>query len=139
MDTIVLVQLVAAAWMTAVIWITQRITYPGFTDWSRDEFARCHADYVRRIGPIVMPAMMLELLAAAAWLFTSTGGARYAAIAGMVLVAVLWISTFALQVPCHNRLSSGFDAATHARLVATNWIRTVAWTLRLGLLIYVIT
>jgi hypothetical protein len=35
-----------------------------------------------------------------------------------------------LQVPLHQKLSSGFDAAVHRRLVATNWWRTVGWTLR---------
>jgi hypothetical protein len=53
---------------------------------------------------------------------------------GLALLAVIWLSTALVQVPCHKRLSQGFDAATHRRLVGTNWIRTVAWSLR-GLLV----
>jgi hypothetical protein len=30
----------------------------------------------------------------------------------------------------HNALANGFDAQAHARLVDTNWIRTLAWTAR---------
>jgi hypothetical protein len=50
-----------------------------------------------------------------------------------VLLAGIWASTFLLQVPCHLRLSAGWDAATHRFLVDSNWIRTIAWTLRLVL------
>ena len=52
------------------------------------------------------------------------------AIAGISLVAVIWLSTAFIQVPCHNRLVDGFDEEAHSRLVGSNWIRTVAWTIR---------
>jgi hypothetical protein len=52
------------------------------------------------------------------------------------LVGVVWASTFLVQVPMHERLSSGRGASAHTRLLMTNWIRTVAWTLRGGLVIY---
>jgi hypothetical protein len=52
---------------------------------------------------------------------------------GLALVAAIWLSTAAIQVPCHAKLAAGFDAEVHARLVSSNWIRTVAWTAR-GLL-----
>jgi hypothetical protein len=41
------------------------------------------------------------------------------------------MSTARLQVPCHRKLARGFDADVARRLVATNWIRTVCWSLRL--------
>jgi hypothetical protein len=47
-------------------------------------------------------------------------------------LAGVWASTFLLQVPCHDRLSRGWDEGVHARLVQTNWIRTVLWTARLA-------
>jgi hypothetical protein len=43
---------------------------------------------------------------------------------------VVWLSTFARQVPQHARLSSGFEAAAHQRLVRGNGIRTAAWSFR---------
>ena len=54
--------------------------------------------------------------------------------AGVLLVFLLWGSTFFWQVPAHQRLSESFDPATHRRLVQSNWLRTVGWTGR-GLLI----
>jgi hypothetical protein len=41
----------------------------------------------------------------------------------------------ALQVPAHGVLAEGFDADAHRRLVASNWIRTIAWTARSLLLL----
>ena len=37
--------------------------------------------------------------------------------AGLTLLAIIWGSTWPLQVPAHARLERGFDAATHRRLV----------------------
>jgi hypothetical protein len=55
-----------------------------------------------------------------------------------VLVAVIWLSTALLQVPAHGRLSAGFDAETGGFLVATNWIRTIAWSLRSAVVVWML-
>jgi hypothetical protein len=48
----------------------------------------------------------------------------------LVLVIVCWIWTFAVSVPLHVKveLEQG-GTVTLQRLVATNWARTVLWTL----------
>ncbi len=53
---------------------------------------------------------------------------------GVGLVALIWLSTVHLQVPMHLRLERGFDPVVQHSLVTTNWMRTVAWSLR-GLLV----
>ena len=52
------------------------------------------------------------------------------AIISTVLIVINWSSTFLLQVPIHNRLRSGKKEVLIRRLVATNWIRTIAWCLK---------
>jgi hypothetical protein len=37
---------------------------------------------------------------------------------GLVLLAAIWISTAVLQVPCHRKLTAGYDPAAARRLVA---------------------
>ena len=59
-------------------------------------------------------------------------------LAGVALLALIWASTALLQIPLHNALSTGFDAEVHARLVHTNWIRTIAWTVRGVLALYLL-
>ena len=54
-------------------------------------------------------------------------------IAGAALVGAIWLSTFAVQVPCHARLASGFSPAAWRLLVRSNWLRTGMWSARLAL------
>ena len=49
---------------------------------------------------------------------------------GLVLVGVIWMSTWLWQVPAHRRLEARFDAAVHRQLTRTNWIRAAAWSAR---------
>ena len=44
-------------------------------------------------------------------------------------------TTVFVSAPLHEKLNAHFDPATLNRLVATNWIRTIAWTCRAGLAI----
>jgi hypothetical protein len=81
--------------------------------------------------------MLVELVAAVA-LVLPTGELRGPALAGLALLAVVWLSTALLQVPCHRRLERGFDGAVVRRLVSTNWIRTLAWTLRAMLALWLV-
>jgi hypothetical protein len=58
---------------------------------------------------------------------------RWVPVAGAVLLAAIWLSTFAMQVPLHGQLAQGFDEAAHTALVRSNWIRTIGWSLRAAL------
>ena len=48
--------------------------------------------------------------------------------AGAVIEAIAIGMTVFVSAPLHERLNAHFDQKTLDRLVATNWIRTVAWT-----------
>lgn len=121
-----------ATWfMVGLIWFVQVVHYPlmarvGEGAWR--EYERLHQ---RLTTLIVGPAMLAEL-ATGAWLLLMArereAGMVYAL--GLALIAVAWVSTAVLQVPCHRRLEGGFDPRTHRRLVTTNWIRTAAWSAR---------
>jgi hypothetical protein len=74
-----------------------------------------------------LPGNPAAALAGLVWLRAPAAHAATAAI-GAVLLAVVWASTFLLQVPCHHRLEQGYEAAAIRRLVATNWLRTLAWS-----------
>ena len=47
-----------------------------------------------------------------------------------LLEAVVIGVTVRASIPAHERLTHGFDADAHDRLVRTNWLRTAAWTAR---------
>lgn len=128
-------QLLATALMTGVIWFVQIVEYPMFCHVGPEAFKAYHKVYCERVGWIVGPCMAVELLAAlACWWVDPMGVHRY----GLLLLAVIWVSTAIVQVPIHNCLAGGYCHVWGRRLVMTNWIRTLAWTTRLLLLLSLI-
>lgn len=99
------------------------------------DFPTYEQRYISLTTWIVAPPMLVEAATAVLlfW-FRPTGVSIWFVWDGVTLLAIIWLSTAFLQVPCHETLSMGFDAVIHRRLVLANWIRTVAWTLR-GLLV----
>lgn len=122
--------------MVGVIWFVQVVHYPLMAAVGRGGFAAYEATHVRLTGRVVVPPMLVEAVTAAPMLVSPPAGRPPAALlASTALLALAWISTFALQAPVHRGLRSGFDADLHRRLVATNWLRTAAWTCRAALLL----
>ncbi len=127
-------QLAATLYMVGVIWMVQLVHYPLYNKVGREAFPEYEARHNDGMTLVVGPAMLLE--AATVVLLALVPNSRVspaAAWLGAGLLAIIWLSTAFLQVPCHNRLVAGFDQATYERLVHSNWIRTIAWSLR-GLL-----
>lgn len=119
--------------MTGLIWVIQVVHYPLFARVGAEGYRDYQLAHQSLISVIVGPAMLVEALATAAILLTRRDAP---AVAAAALLAIIWASTAFLQVPMHNALANGFDAQAHARLVDTNWIRTVAWTARGVLALY---
>jgi len=113
--------------MTGLIWVIQVVHYPLFARVGASGYREYQAAHQSLITLVVGPAMLVEAAAATLLLIERRNAWT---LSGAALLFVVWASTALLQVPLHNELSGGFDAAAHARLVQTNWIRTIAWTLR---------
>ena len=119
----------AVSWaLLVLIWLVQLIIYPCFYRISPEAFISYHQWYVKRITFIVLPLMIAELALAARWILLD----HYSAVSVLYsfFIFIIWLSTFALQVPIHNRLKSGKDDMLIRRLLLTNWIRTAAWSLK---------
>ncbi len=113
--------------LAVLIWLVQVVIYPTFASIDRDRFVRWHAGYTRAVTWVVAPLMFTQV-AILGWLAVSRPSPRVGL--ASVTVAVAWIATFTLSVPAHDKLqANGLDGDVVVRLVATNWIRTVAWTL----------
>lgn len=126
----------AATWyMVGLIWMVQVVHYPLFAWVGEDRFERYESEHQARTTWVVLPPMLVEL-ATAAWLsWRPPLGISVAETGvGAALVALIWASTFFLQVPEHARLERAWNDRAHRRLVVTNWLRTIAWSAR-GLLV----
>lgn len=128
-DTAILLLNAAATWfMAGLIWFVQVVHYPLFSGIGAPAFAAYEAEHQRRTTRIVAPVMLIELATTGLLSWRTTVNDRTLALVGASLLAVIWASTWLLQVPLHARLSRGLDKALVNRLVLTNWVRTVAWT-----------
>lgn len=124
-----LLQLVATAGMTGLIWLVQLVHYPSFHHLDPTRFSEAMIAHQNRISFVVVPLMLGEL-GLASWNLWQHRSPE--TIAAALLIGGLWLSTMLVQVPLHQALlNDGYDAQTVQRLVSTNWVRTLLWSLNL--------
>ncbi len=125
--------------MTGLIWFVQIVHYPLMGVVPADAGPLYAREHQRRTGWVVGPVMLLEAGAALllVWWTHHESARMTLAWSGLALLALIWVSTAGVQVPLHAKLAQGFDRAVWQQLVATNWVRTVAWTVR-GILALVV-
>jgi hypothetical protein len=125
--------------MTGVIWIIQMIHYPSFLHISPDRFPEFHRFHSSQITWIVGPMMLLQLGSALS--LTWSAPALYPSFWNWVFLGLslaVFFATAAFSIPAHQELSQAFQPAALSRLVQTNWIRTVLWTLHCLLCFWVL-
>lgn len=135
----VLIASAAATWaMVGVIWMVQLLQYPALARASAHEPGVAARDHARRITWIVGPLMAVEGVTALILLVDRPDAMGVVAAWGAAaLLGVALASTALIQVPLHAALAEGHDDAVCRRLIATNWVRTVAWTAR-GLVLAIV-
>lgn len=136
---ILLLQLATTLPMTGLIWFVQVSHYPLFADVDPGSFSRFESRHRTLTTFVVAPVMLVEA-GSSVLRFQCVPDLLSVAVAaiGATLLLIIWISTAALQVPCHHQLSQGFDERAWRRLVLTNWLRTSGWTGRAGLLLVIL-
>jgi len=130
-----LVHLTSTAFMAGLIWVIQLLHYPFFDYLERTDYALRMDQHRLRISYIVIPVMLAELGTGVYLLLTLFYGSLLFII-NVLLLVLIWLSTFTLQMPTHMKLVEGHNTDLVNRLVQTNWIRTTLWTLRLVILLY---
>jgi hypothetical protein len=130
---ILLLHAFATLTMTGLLWFVQIVHYPLFARVGADGSVQYEREHTQRTTWVVAPLMLTEA-GTAVWLVLHPPATMPAflpvGIGGLALVIVIWLSTFFLQVPCHRRLADRHDPDAVRRLVATNWLRTIAYTAR---------
>jgi hypothetical protein len=134
MTGLLAVQFAATWFMVGLIWTIQLVHYPLFALVGEGSFVRYEAEHTRRMGWLLAIPASIEVVTAAALVFVRPPDVSLALVvlAGAVLAA-LWLTTALVQVPLHRTLVEDPSKGAMRRLVATNWVRTIGWTLRGGL------
>ncbi|HKK24288.1 MAG TPA: hypothetical protein VJ941_01615 [Gracilimonas sp.] len=135
-ELIFLINTFASFFMTGLIWIVQLVHYPSFHYVGEDNFKAFQLHHVNSIDKIVIPVMVVELATSfgLAW----ADGFLSLNATGFYLVILIWISTGLFSVPAHTKLESYKDDQAIKKLVSTNWFRTILWSLKSGLNLYLL-
>jgi hypothetical protein len=105
------------------------VHYPGFKYIDERKFVEFEAFHQRRISFVVVPLMLAEITTSALLVWGQPEPTpKWMPVTGLVLVGVVWLSTFVLQVPLHSQLAKGMRVKTIRRMVVNNWVRTIAWS-----------
>jgi hypothetical protein len=136
---ILVLNLFFSAFLTGLIWIIQMVHYPSFLDINRSDFRDYEMKHQKRIGPLVAPVMLIDLAFSFLILFTeiqSTYG--FWLWFAFILNLLIFVSTLVVFAPLHQKLGTSYNRNQIKKLVRLNYFRTVGWTARSIILIYVL-
>ncbi len=132
-----LLNVLATFFMTGLIWFVQLVHYPLFAAVGQSSFVNYEVQHNNLTTYVVIVPMFIELITAVMLIWQRPSFMPlWLAWLGLALVGVIWFSTAFLQVPAHSVLTLGFNELAHRNLLQTNWLRTLAWSLRVGLLMF---
>jgi hypothetical protein len=113
--------------LTGIVWFVQVVHYPAFSRFYRAEFIRHHRFHIIRTAFVVTPLMIIEL-ATSGFLVFNSDALHFYHITGLIIVILIWLSTFLIQAPIHIKLQKGYNDDLVKRLIDSNWIRTLLWS-----------
>jgi hypothetical protein len=139
--SLLVTQILATAMMTGIIWFVQIVHYPLFLKVPLEGFVSYEQSHTVRTGFVVAPLMLLEMGTAIGLVGLSLFSGEKTSIGlsplhlgALGCLLLIWASTFLIQVPLHQLIEQRADPKAMELLVSTNWIRTILWSIRLGLL-----
>lgn len=135
MKSALLLNFASCLMMCGLIWLVQLVHYPAFKYVTYSSFQKFCSFHSRTITIIVMPLMFIEL-GTGFYLYYLKQNQFF--LINLILIVLIWLSTFFLSVPLHEQLAKGFDIDTINKLVNTNWPRTFLWSTRSILLFFYI-
>ena len=134
MTWVFIVHLVTSLFMCGLCWFVQVVHYPLFLTIRPEDFpAYEQKNFVTAY--LTVPLMCIELLTG---LYLVYQQPEMLYVLNTALLFVIALSTAILQVPYHLKLMKVADVGLIKKLIRSNWIRTIAWTLRALLLAYVL-
>ena len=136
MSFIFLLNLVLAFIAVGLIWTIQLVHYPSMRFIPKERFVEYHNFHSIRISFLAVPLMVTELGTSLILFYQNYNNAiQTIFLINLVIVVLIWLSTFLIQVPLHNALSKEKQSEKLSKLICTNWIRTILWTARSILMI----
>ena len=120
--------------MVGIIWVIQLLHYPTFHFIKESDYEEFQHFHMQRISFIVVPVMALELFSAFMLVYYIQSNLL---ILCLIILIFIWLITFAFFTKLHQSLLDGYDKTIVDKLVRINWSRTILWSIRLIILIYI--
>ncbi len=112
--------------LVVLIWMVQLVVYPSFVYYKKENLISWHKKYTKGISYVVIPLMFGQLIVVIWQLFKQQS---IYTLLSVLLVIVVWLITFLIFVPIHNKISAGdANEMLLQQLVQRNWFRTILWT-----------
>ena len=125
MELIYNINLFSNIYLIAISIIVQLVVYPSFKNLKKESFITFHKNYTKKMLFIVGPIMFLELLTSLILVIKFNQSSS-----SLIPLTFVWLPTFLLIVPVHNKLSSRFQEIEHKKLINLNFFRTIAWIVK---------
>ena len=107
--------------------MTQIVNYPLLYKVKSDIFSEYHDSYVSKISIIVVPMMILDfVISLLLFVLTKT----YLVTISLFIVVLIFLTTFFIQVPIHDKLKFSANHKLIKKLINTNRIRTFLWFIK---------
>ena len=117
--------------MCVVLWLVQLVIYPSFLRVDPSELIAWHKAYTFRVSFVILPLMLGQLVIAILSVWEDPSILEWVA---FTFVLVCWILTFFVSVPLHRKIEQNDTTReTRQKLIATNWPRTILWSVIFGL------
>ena len=128
------VHFLSTSLMVGIIWVIQLLHYPTFHFIKESDYVEFQHFHMQRISFIVVPVMIIELISGFMLVYYFRSNLL---ILCLIILLVIWLITFVFFTKLHQSLLGGYDKIIVNKLVQINWSRTVLWSLRLIILIYI--
>ena len=126
-EQVYLVHMLCSFFMCGIIWLVQIVHYPSFAFVEDSQFLDFEKFHTKRISYIVAPIMLLELVSAISLMILTDESFIKV---NLSLLILIWLSTGLFSIPCHNELIRQKSPTVIERLIQTNWLRTLLWTVK---------
>ena len=123
--------------MTGIIWFTQLVQYPLMAEFDSGSMVSSARKCQIRTMALVLPIMIVEMLSGL-WLVSLPGDGMTSLLlrAELALLMGIWGHTRFRMMGIHKELTLDPQPDSVQRLVRSNWVRTVGWTIRAVILVY---
>ena len=136
LDDLLTTHLTSTSIMVGVIWVIQLVHYPSFKYVNESDYIIFQKYHMSNISYIVFPVMFTELTTAILIFFF--GEKSFFFMLSLICLFLIWVITVVLFTKFHNILQKGKDLKMIEKMIKANWMRTLLWTLRLIMILFVI-